>query len=171
MAKEQWKNLKQFGGGIQVSSKGRVRRVIYLNGILSKQGANVGYLRISAHRNDMNGSRMWPVHRLVAEAFIGPIKNGSQVNHKNGVKIDNRLENLEIVTASENQIHSHRVLGNRSPVGSKHGRSQLTEEQVLEIRRLGANREWGVGAKLSKQFGIGQQMISFILNRKNWKHI
>jgi group I intron endonuclease len=54
--------------------------------------------------------------------------------------------------------------------GSKHGRSKLTEDQVREIRKLDTG-EWGIRGKLAKQFDVGPQIISFILNRRNWKHI
>jgi len=53
------------------------------------------------------------IHALVARAFIGPILKGMTVNHINGIKTDNRAENLEIVTLSENMLHAFRVLGLR----------------------------------------------------------
>jgi len=53
----------------------------------------------------------------------------------------------------------------------QYGQAKLTEEQVLEIRRIGARREWGIGHKLAQQFGVKDMMISCILNRRNWKHI
>jgi hypothetical protein len=104
---------------------------------------------------------------LVAEAFLGPKPAGRTVNHKNGEKTDNRPENLEYVTRSENQHHAYETgLQGR---GQKHGRAKLTNEQVREIRRRfdnGENR-----TRMGKEFGVSQGLISQIGNRRIWKHI
>ena len=60
------------------------------------------------------GGKNYYIHRLVAQHFIREIDAGLEVNHKNGNKHDNRLENLEVVTPRENRLHSTHVLGHRA---------------------------------------------------------
>lgn len=100
------------------------------------------------------------------ESFVGP--SPLHVNHKNGVRTDNRLENLEYVTRSQNQIHARDVLG-AGTGGSRNGRSKLTEKDVLEMRRLrlaGATQK-----ELVERFGVNRNMVQRILYRQAWTHV
>jgi predicted XRE-type DNA-binding protein len=115
------------------------------------------------------------VHRLVAGAFIGPIPEGMQVNHINGVKDDNRVENLEIVTPSANTKHGFDVLGrvgkNTNPSkGEQHHNASMTAAVVQEIRRL-----YAAGGHTQKElaalFGTGQNHISRLVRRESWAHL
>lgn len=121
------------------------------------------------------GKPHWKMaHRLAWESHVGPIADGLEVNHINGVKSDNRLENLEIVTRSGNALHMFRVLGHKklpSPsLGEKNGSAKLTAEDVREIRRLSDSGE--VSRKdLAARFGMTPEMIGNIARRQAWRHI
>lgn len=109
------------------------------------------------------------VHRLVASAFIRQIDQHEEVNHKNGTKYDNRLANLEIVTRKENGLHASRhglLSARRILCGSEHGMHELTEVDVINIRRLAATK---TTAELVKMFGKTKTCIDTILRGDIWK--
>ena len=106
MSLEQWKDIKGYEGLYQVSNYGRVKRK-YNNGkirILKPISTNNGYLRVSLSKNSVNNTYF--VHRLVAQAFILNPENKPEVNHIDGDKTNNKIENLEWCTRSENIQHA-----------------------------------------------------------------
>ena len=108
-------------------------------------------------------------HRFVWEAVHGPIPEGMQINHINGVKTDNRLENLECVTQVENIKHAYRT-GLASNKGIRHPSAKLTEEQVYAIREL---FDSGVTATeiARRETYISRRQIALIGARKAWAHL
>lgn len=92
-----------------------------------------GYFVVELPKKD-NKRVIKLVHRLVAEAFIPNYENKSQVNHINGIKTDNRADNLEWATASENQKHSYRCLGNTCVWKNKLGKNNKTSKIVQQIQ-------------------------------------
>lgn len=151
---ETWK-ITAISENYEVSNIGRVRSVtrkwVPVSKVLSTQLFR-GYPSIT-----INGmSRR--VHRLVCEAFLGP-SNGFHINHKNGIKTDNRVENLEYVTQKENNQHAFRNgLINNS--GENHGMSKLSNIHTTVIREALA---LGYVAKsVALYFNVSQSIISMI---------
>ena len=97
--------------------------------IYPNKGIN-NYMMIDLCKNGKTKKHL--IHRLMAETFLENKENKVQVNHINGIKTDNRLQNLEWNTRSENQLHSIN-LGLRTTTGEKNSQSKLKSEQVLFI--------------------------------------
>jgi len=114
------------------------------------------------------------LHRITWSAFHGPIPDGMVINHKNGIKNDNRLANLEVVTKSENTAHGYRVLGRKAPnypsFGEKNGSAKLTEERVRKIRQLYATGKYRQ-KDIAIMFGVTQRLICIITRREIWSHV
>jgi hypothetical protein len=108
------------------------------------------------------------VDRLVAKAFISTPFNLPQVNHINGIKTDNRVENLEWCTNLQNYRHAVMSGLKSSGIGEANQSAKLKEADVLEIRRL--KKEFKI-SELSEKFKVHYTCIYKILKRQTWKHI
>jgi hypothetical protein len=116
---EIWKDVVGYEELYQVSNLGRIKSfekmVHHFKGGLRKLKEKIrklandsdGYLVVDLYKNG-NG-KSYKVHRLVVISFLENIENKKAVNHKNGIKNDNTLENLEWCTNSENEIHAHKI--------------------------------------------------------------
>ncbi len=113
--------------------------------------------------------RHFMVHILVWRAFKGDIPKGYEINHKDGNKRNPSLNNLELLTPSENQLYSYKILGRKTMQGSKHGRHKLVEAQVMRIRKLHASG-WLL-REIAELYQCSLMTVSFIVNRKTWRHI
>lgn len=164
---ETWKDVVGYEGRYQVSDMGRViskpkiRRPY--DKLLKPQYFKTGY----AYLDLGDGKRInrYLLHRVVCEAFHPNPEGKPQVNHKNGDKSDNRSENLEWATNSENQKHSIRT-GLRSAKGEKNSQSKLTASQVEGIRIL-HKKGWS-GKTLTQKFKVSPSTISGIVNKRTW---
>ena len=107
-------------------------------------------------------------HRIIWERVHGPIPEGMQINHINGIKNDNRISNLELVTPSQNSVHAYRT-GLTHRKGEMNGRAILKSSQVLEIRRRVSEGETKIS--LAKEFGVSRSAIKDATNGKNWRSL
>lgn len=139
---EIYRHINGFSDRYEVSSIGNVKANVALvefrygqkriakERVLNQKTDKDGYKRVTLHSESKR--KYVFVHRLVAAAFLGDI-TGFEINHKNGIKDDNRVENLEIVTGSQNQKHKYQVLGCSGSLLGKTGELHPSAESVEQI--------------------------------------
>jgi hypothetical protein len=167
---EVWKTIECYEN-YEISSYGNVRNK-KTKRILKNQKDKDNYSILNLYLNKKG--KTFRVHRLVAIAFLEKNENKIEVNHINGIKRDNRLENLEWCTRSENERHSLKN-GFKIPLkGIDCKVSKLTEEIVIEIltkkRNSNGLKYWGA-KDLVLKYNIKPSCISAIVKGRTWKHI
>lgn len=161
---EEWRVIPNFPD-YAISNMGRVKR------LTTRKGARGGRILkpcdcrgyayvVFGTRADKKTFR---VHRLVAEAFIGPAPEGrTHVNHINFIRSDNRVSNLEWTSHLENMRHSQRHGRLKPPKGEKHWCSKLSDKDVENIRA-----EYKAGGvtqiSIAKKYGVGGSTVGQIL--------
>jgi hypothetical protein len=158
---EKWRKIEDWPE-YEVSSWGNVRR----GDDLLQQGDVHGYRNVNLSKGETR--KTFRVHRLVAEAFLGPAPfDGAMVAHNDGNKTNNRISNLRWASALENQADSIRH-GTR-PKGSEVKLSKLTESAIPEIRkRAEAGERY---ASIAKDYGVSVSTISLIKKGRIWGHV
>lgn len=166
---EEWKMVKGFNNYF-VSSLGRVYNIATGRFIGNKESEKYKYKRVKLSKN---GEKLFiDVHRLVAEIFIPNIDNYEVVNHINGITTDNRVENLEWCSRSENQKHAYRI-GLEVPIrGELNKNAKLNEVAVKLIRKTYKKGDRQCGARaLARKFGVSSTAIRMCLRGRSWNSI
>ena len=174
---EVWIKIINYDG-YEISTKGQIRsldrKIIQINGsnrffngkILKQNIDKLGYKRCCIRIKNNRTAKNLTVHRLVAQAFIPNPLNLPQVNHIDGDKTNNNIENLEWCTAKENINHGHNNGLYDNIIGEKNYNSKLSNKEVLEIREL-----WKTGKyfqrHLSEKYNVTITTISYIVNNKS----
>jgi hypothetical protein len=172
MGNEIWKDIKGYEGFYQVSNLGNVksldRKTLYqykwIKGKILKPSDNKGYLRVCLQKNS---DKSWKyIQRLVGEAFIPNPNNLPEINHKNLIKSDNYVENLEWSTKQDNMDHAVRngvILS-----GENANTAKLTWDKVRIIREWYLEDKSSTGRGLGKIFGVSKHAINSLLKNEFW---
>lgn len=161
-----WKPVVGFDDFYIVTDEGNVislRQGIVMSGRYSTSG----YLSLTLCGHPGKKMQSTGIHRIVAEAFHGsPPSRKHEVNHRNGIKTDNRAENLEWVSRSENQIHAVKI--GLKPCGENTHMSKLTEKQAIEVLSLKGKMSQ---QKIGELYGIQQTQVGRIHRGLRWKKL
>jgi len=162
---EKWKDIPGFEGYYQASNKGRIRSIdrpvkqwgdaiqIKKGKILSPAISRIGYCVCALSRNNKLSS--YPVHRLIALAWLGlPDKNNNEINHKDGIKTNNNIENLEWSNRTDNLRHSVRLGLMRYNYGQDHHNSKLTnlQRRIIYLERKNGSTLTNLANKYNVHF-------------------
>lgn len=181
---EVWKDIKGYEGLYQVSSTGKVKsfdriieqigkgglpfKRIYKGKTLGTKYSN-GYFMVTLVKD--RKSTPISIHRLVCLSFLPNAESFPQVNHKNGIKTDNRIENLEWCTPTFNNKHAHSTGLNKS--GYKNGELHKNAKlKNMEVRKIKMGLACGIATReLASLFSVSVPTISMISKGNSWKTI
>ena len=177
---EIWKDISGYEGLYQCSNLGRLKalrkqswhnlakRMVWRKEryLKLKGTSGGGYLRVNLSKNGINNT--YASHRMIAMAFIQNPLNKRCVNHKNGIKTDNRVYNLEWCTHSENSKHSFKI-GTQCNKGENHPQAKLTMKIVNEIRDKYIPRVYP-SRRLAREYNLSKRHILDIIHYKVWNY-
>lgn len=164
-----WKSVPEYEGYYEVSNDGLLRSVnrISINSLghcrhlrgclMASSKSNCGYIKYSLNKDGK--SQTFNAHQLVALAFMGHNRIGTKmtINHIDGNKMNNRIDNLEIVTMSENRRHAIRT-GLWNQRGVYAAKAKLSSENLAQIRQLYATGRYRQ-RDLAQMFNVGKSTI------------
>lgn len=176
MQKEIWKPVKNYEGLYEVSNFGRVKvlarewvagwnnvKRTHPEFILKPGKTRSGYLSVTLSKNKK--TKHCSVHRLVLQAFCGD--SDLDCNHKDGVKSNNYLKNLEYCSTSENILHAYRT-GLKNNRGENGPGAKLTNDIVKNIRENKFNL---TKKEFAACYNVSISNIKMILLNKTWVHV
>jgi Trp operon repressor len=170
---EKWLPVVGYEDVYSVSNFGKIRREKPYKstkvGRILVGGKNPqGYSIFGLYKN---GTRHYmALHTIVTNAFLGQRPKDKVVNHKDGNKLNNNIQNLEYVTVKENNDHAKNTGLLRPLRGEDKVEAKLTEKNVKQMRSDYLNKIKSQ-KELTQEYGISIACVSRTVNRKSWQHI
>lgn len=177
---EEWRDVQGYVGLYQISSFGRVKSLarkidhgqyiedrgdVIMTPFLNKNG----YFTVMLHKN--RKKKQHRIHQMVARAFIPNPLGKEMINHIDCNTLNNRVDNLEWCTNSENQIHAMKN-GLKVDFGANHPNSKLTEDDIRFIRSHYKFRDTVYNTRsLAEMFGVSHGIISRVISGKSYKNV
>ena len=162
--KEEWRLVEKHGGIFEVSSHGNMRRKGSEKILKQAIGKN-GYRLIASYIGGRKGTAVcFRVHCEIARAFIPNPHNKPFVNHKDGCKTNNSLDNLEWCTAAENTRHAHLTGLIKVPRGDANKNTRISDKQVIEIKELSLSSGRSLRS-LCREHKISHSTVIYRYNR------
>ena len=167
---EQFKDIEGYEGKYKVSNTGLVFSVKAMKVLAERRrGPRGGYLCCALYKNGIRKEES--AHRLVAKAFLENKENYAEVNHKDGNKLNNNVDNLEWCSSEYNRVHARKAGLWEPNLGVAHGGAKLNEKQVRVIKHMKNIPNRITQKRIGKIFGVGKGTVQAIFAGRQWKHI
>lgn len=178
---EVWKDVISLKGLYEISNRYRIRsldkdivnsigRKCFIKGVILNPIIPINRYPYITIREGKKKRNIY-IHRLIAIHFLPNPENKPCVNHINGIKSDNRIENLEWCTVSENSIHAFKNNLQVIKKGEDCCNSKLTEKNVIAIKRLyRLNRKFN-RSRVAEKLNVNVNTVMGIIKNRNWNHI
>lgn len=179
MSKERLEGISNIAIFLGLMEKGEI---VYINGRLHRwlkltsrykglgRKNTGGYMQLT---RKINGKDITALEHRIVYCYFNDLLDMPEnlyINHLNGIKTDNRIENLELVSHSDNLKHAYRMKLRKSKRGEENPSSKLTEEEVIRIRRKLERNEKTV-KEVSEKYKVSTTVIYKIRSGESWKHL
>ncbi|MRF37154.1 hypothetical protein GIJ44_20925 [Staphylococcus sp. KY49P] len=177
MSDEIWKGIPGYEGLYSISITGRVKRLAR-NRIIATSVSRplkekeiktfegkLGYIHVNLWKNGQ--MKQHRIHRLIMLTFTKKPQDKNVINHIDGDKSNNSLDNLEWCTNRENTIHAYKTGLAKGKKGIENSQGRLTSEEVISMRNLYATGEY-TQKEIGEIFGISRRHAGDIVNGKKW---
>lgn len=170
----EWRTLVYQGNvyeKFEAATSGHIRNVV--TGTVYKEFVNKnGYCQVAVSLGSRKSIKVFKIHRAIAETFIPNPESKPEVNHKDGNKLNNNVDNLEWMTGSENTKHAYQNGLAKAKSGPDNYCAKLTAEDVRYIRDnyIPKSREYGARA-LGRKFGVDHMQILRALKGRSYTSV